>query len=117
LRSLVGAFRLTRTSFPDAAIALRRQPCDLDVAELRPDADIGVAAVLADTFRAAFLAICSWSVLIMSASVGTAVSVHIDLQTVICQGPSVSCESVAAAKLKQPADASLTIFWHQPKSF
>jgi hypothetical protein len=34
-----------------------------------------------------------------------------DLTTVICQEPSVSRESVAAAKLQDPADASLTIWW------
>jgi hypothetical protein len=44
---------------------------------------------------------------------GTTVQVNIDLQTVICQVPSVSRESVAAAKLQQPADASLTIWWRQ----
>jgi hypothetical protein len=43
----------------------------------------------------------------------TTVKVDIDLQTVICQVPSVSRESVAAAKLQQPADASLTIWWRQ----
>jgi len=30
---------------------------------------------------------------------------------VICQEPSVSRESVAAAKLQDPADASLNIWW------
>jgi hypothetical protein len=34
-----------------------------------------------------------------------------DLTTVICQEPSVSRASVADAKLKDPADASLTIWW------
>jgi hypothetical protein len=38
---------------------------------------------------------------------------HIDLQTVICQVPSVSRESVAAAKLQHPPDASLSIWWRQ----
>jgi hypothetical protein len=31
---------------------------------------------------------------------------------VICHEPSVSRASVAAAKLQDPADASLTIWWH-----
>jgi hypothetical protein len=37
--------------------------------------------------------------------------VSIDLQTVICQVPSVSRAIVAAAKLHQPADASKTLRW------
>jgi hypothetical protein len=45
--------------------------------------------------------------------VSPAVQFVIDVRTVICQGPSVSRESVAAAKLQQPADASLTI-WRRP---
>jgi hypothetical protein len=35
----------------------------------------------------------------------------VDPMTVICHEPSVSRESVAAAKLQDPADASLTIWW------
>jgi hypothetical protein len=35
----------------------------------------------------------------------------VDQIRVICQEPSVSRESVAAAKLQDPADASLTIWW------
>jgi hypothetical protein len=35
------------------------------------------------------------------------------LTTVICHEPSVSRASVAAAKLQDPADASLTIWWRQ----
>jgi hypothetical protein len=35
----------------------------------------------------------------------------VDQTTVICHEPSVSRESVAAAKLQDPADASLTIWW------
>jgi hypothetical protein len=34
---------------------------------------------------------------------------EVDLQTVICQGPSGSRESVAAAKLQEPAKASSTL--------
>jgi hypothetical protein len=45
--------------------------------------------------------------------VGATVKVSVDLQTVICQEPSVSRESVAARKLQHPADASLTIWWCQ----
>jgi hypothetical protein len=36
----------------------------------------------------------------------------VDRTAVICHEPSVSRESVAAAKLQDPADASLTIWWH-----
>jgi hypothetical protein len=53
---------------------------------------------------------CSRFVLVIAAAVSSAVEVNIDLQTVICQVPSVSRESVAAAKLQQPADASSTIW-------
>ncbi len=35
---------------------------------------------------------------------------RVDLTTVICHEPSVSRASVAAAKLQDPADASLTIW-------
>lgn len=38
-------------------------------------------------------------------------TVRLDLQTVICQGPSGSRYSVAAAKLQLPADASMTLCW------
>ena len=55
--------------------------------------------------------VCSWYVLILSAAMGITVSVKIDLQTVICQVLSVSRDSVAAAKLQQPSDTSLTIWW------
>jgi hypothetical protein len=37
----------------------------------------------------------------------------VDRLTVICQEPSVSRASVAVAKLQDPADASLTIWWRQ----
>jgi hypothetical protein len=53
---------------------------------------------------------CSWFVLATAAAMSGTVEVNIDLQTVICQVPSVSRESVAAAKLQQPADASSTIW-------
>jgi hypothetical protein len=55
-------------------------------------------------------AACSWFVLAFGIAMGTAIGLEIDLQTVICQEPSVSRESVAAAKLKHPSDASLTIW-------
>jgi hypothetical protein len=57
----------------------------------------------------------SWFVLAIALTMGTAVQVGFDLQTVICQEPSVSRESVAGTKLLQPADASLTmtIWWRQ----
>jgi hypothetical protein len=56
---------------------------------------------------------CSWPVLAIAITLGTAIKVGFDLQTVICQEPSVSRESVAGTKLLQPADASLTIWWRQ----
>ncbi|GLH78888.1 hypothetical protein SSBR45G_37970 [Bradyrhizobium sp. SSBR45G] len=37
----------------------------------------------------------------------------VDLSSVICHEPRVSRASVADAKLKEPADASLTIWWRQ----
>jgi hypothetical protein len=37
----------------------------------------------------------------------------VDPPKVICHEPSVSRASVADAKLKDPADASLTIWWRQ----
>jgi hypothetical protein len=58
---------------------------------------------------------CSWFVLILGLTVSITVRSDLDLQTVICQVPSVSRESGAAAKLQQPADASLTICWCQFK--
>jgi hypothetical protein len=58
---------------------------------------------------------CSWFVLALGMAMGTAVKVGVDLQTVICQEPSVSRESVAGTKLQHPADASLTIWWSQFK--
>jgi hypothetical protein len=58
---------------------------------------------------------CSWFVLFLSLAMSATVRVDLDLQTVICQVPSVSRESGAAAKLQQPADASLTICWCQFK--
>ena len=53
----------------------------------------------------------SWFVLALAISLGTVRTGGFDLQTVICLEPSVSRESVAAAKLQDPADASLTIWW------
>jgi len=44
---------------------------------------------------------------------GGGFTVAIDQTTVICHEPSVSRASVAAAKLQDPADASLTIWWRQ----
>ena len=58
---------------------------------------------------------CSLFVLALAMTVGTAVRVGVDLQTVICQEPRVSRESVARTKLQHPADASLTIWWLQFK--
>jgi hypothetical protein len=55
--------------------------------------------------------ICSWFVLIIGIAMGACLKVGIDLQTVICNEPSVSRESGAATKLNHPADASLTIWW------
>ncbi len=60
-------------------------------------------------------AVCSWFVLLIGAAMFTTVKVDIDLETVICQVPSVSRQSVAAAKLQLPADASLTIWGRQFK--
>jgi hypothetical protein len=54
---------------------------------------------------------CSWFFLALAIAMSITVQVNLDLQTVICQVPSVSRESGAAAKLQQPADASLTICW------
>jgi hypothetical protein len=56
---------------------------------------------------------CSWFVLGVAITMSNAARVGVDLQTVICQVPSVSRESGADAKLQQPADASLTICWCQ----
>jgi hypothetical protein len=54
---------------------------------------------------------CSWFVLLGGLAVAAGWVVSIDLQTVICQVPSVSRAIVAAAKLQQPADASKTLRW------
>jgi hypothetical protein len=54
---------------------------------------------------------CSWFVLFGGLAITTAWMVSIDLQTVICQVPSVSRAIVAAAKLQQPAHASKTLRW------
>jgi hypothetical protein len=54
--------------------------------------------------------LCSWFVL-FGLAVTSGWVVSIDLQTVICQVPSVSRAIVAAAKLQQPADASKTLRW------
>ena len=58
---------------------------------------------------------CSWFVLALGIAMNAAVVAGLDLQTVICDEPTVSRESVAATKLKQPADASVTIWWRQFK--
>ena len=58
---------------------------------------------------------CSWFVLASAITVSTTVLVRIDLQTVICQEPSVSRGSVAGTMLQQPADASVSIWWRQFK--
>ena len=58
---------------------------------------------------------CSWFVLASAIAVSATVLVRIDLQTVICQEPSVSRGSVAGTTLQQPADASVTIWWRQFK--
>jgi hypothetical protein len=54
---------------------------------------------------------CSWFVLFGGLAMASGWIVSIDLQTVICQVPSVSRAIVAAAKLQQPADASKTLRW------
>ena len=54
---------------------------------------------------------CSWFVLSLGLAMTAGWIVSIDLQTVICQVPSVSRAIVAAAKLQQPADASKTLRW------
>ena len=54
---------------------------------------------------------CSWFVLAAASAMIAVCLGRIDLQTVICQGPSVSREVVAAAKLQLPADASMTLRW------
>jgi hypothetical protein len=56
-----------------------------------------------------FAGVCLANTLIIE--VGRNLSYAIDQTTVICHEPSVSRASVAAAKLKDPADASLTIWW------
>jgi hypothetical protein len=54
---------------------------------------------------------CSRFVLRVSFAVLVGLGVQLDLQTVICQVPSGSRVSVAAAKLQLPADASMTLRW------
>ena len=54
---------------------------------------------------------CSRFVLIASVALLAGLMVRFDLQTVICQVPSGSRDSVAAAKLQLPADASMTLRW------
>jgi hypothetical protein len=54
---------------------------------------------------------CSRFVLFVAGFSVAAWGVTVDLQTVICQVPSGSRESVAAAKLQQPAYASRTLRW------
>jgi hypothetical protein len=58
---------------------------------------------------------CSWFVLALAITVGTAVEVGIDHRTLICHEPSLSRGSVAGTKLQHPADASLTIWWREFK--
>jgi hypothetical protein len=55
--------------------------------------------------------VCSWFVLFAGLAMVSGLVVSIDLQTLICQVPSVSRAIVAAAKLQQPADASKTLRW------
>jgi hypothetical protein len=54
---------------------------------------------------------CSWYVRLAATAMTIAWGIEIDLQTVICQVPSVSRAIVAAAKLQKPADASKTLRW------
>jgi hypothetical protein len=54
---------------------------------------------------------CSRFVLAASVSMIAFLMVQLDQQTVICQVPSGSRDSVAAAKLQLPADASMTLRW------
>ena len=67
-----------------------------------------------DTVRSWFVLLvlagaCLANTLVMG--VDRACSRLVDQTPVICHEPSVSRESVAAAKLQDPADASLTIWW------
>jgi hypothetical protein len=55
--------------------------------------------------------VCSRFVLYLVFSITAVLSVAIDLQTVICQVPSVSRAIEAAAKLLEPAEASKTLRW------
>ncbi len=68
----------------------------------------------ADTVRSCFV-LCLWAGACLAsnftAGVGHCSSIDVDRTTVICQEPSVSRASGAAAKLQDPADASLTIWW------
>lgn len=59
---------------------------------------------------------CSRYVLVASLAVMACLQVRLDLQTVICQGPSGSRDSVAAAKLHLPAQASMTLRWRPVQS-
>jgi hypothetical protein len=64
------------------------------------------------TARSRFvLALAAWAFMSSTAVMCSYCSLcrAVDLTTVICHEPSVSRESVAAAKLQDPADASLTI--------
>jgi hypothetical protein len=55
--------------------------------------------------------VCSLFVLISVSAMTAVLTVSLDLQTVICQVPSVSRAIVAAAKLQEPAEASKTLRW------
>jgi hypothetical protein len=54
---------------------------------------------------------CSRFVLVARAALVAWLMIRLDMQTVICQVPSGSRDSVAAAKLQLPADASMTLRW------
>jgi hypothetical protein len=54
---------------------------------------------------------CSLFVLVARAALAACLMIRLDIQTVICQVPSGSRDSVAAAKLQLPADASMTLRW------
>jgi hypothetical protein len=68
----------------------------------------------ADTVRSCFVLLLLAGACLASNSteaVRRCSSNDVDRATVICQEPSVSRASGAAAKLQDPADASLTIWW------
>ena len=68
----------------------------------------------ADTVRSCFvLCLMAGACLASNFTVGVSCCSpsNVDRTTVICQEPSVSRASGAAAKLQDPADASLTIWW------